>query len=513
MNRYILYMILVSIFMGCATSIPQEYHYPSSKALKNYNSTTLWQIFGKESQKYHGLSGFHLLAYGDRALTARVAMADMAEKSLDIQYYLWHPDKSGLLLAGHILRAADRGVKIRILLDDIGLEGRDDSIASIDAHPNIDIRVFNPFTDRTMHALNFITDFDRLNHRMHNKTFVADNSIAIIGGRNIGDQYFALSKESNFRDLDIVAAGPIVRNISSVFDHFWNGRWSIPISKLISHKHNQSDLIDIKIKIDKRISEDNIYTHLDDNLKKLRSQLISIRDSFVWAEGQYIWDDPDIMSADYEDQKGTMIQKLRKKAKNLKKHLYIESAYFIPRDSGIESLKILRDRGVKVRVLTNSLASNDVVPAHAGYANYRKDLIRNGVELYELRSDVGGDGITNDTLLTDTQNSGLHTKTMVFDDDALFIGSFNLDPRSASINTEGGLYIQSDILAQKVMEYMEQGIKPQHSYRVVLNRYNQLIWVTYKDSKMVIYHLEPKVGILKKIESDIIRMLPVELQL
>lgn len=503
---------MVFFLTGC-TSILKDYPRPSSYAYIHYKSTNIGSLFEKETVKHPGKSGFYLIPYGQEAFTSRIAMTEMAEKSLDLQYYLWHSDSVGTLLAHHVIKAADRGVKVRVLLDDIGLAGYDSIIASMDAHPNIQIRIFNPFAFRDSRMFNFIHDFDRLNHRMHNKTFIMDNAAAIIGGRNIGDHYYAVSKESNFRDLDIAAAGPIVREISTVYDYFWNGDWSVPISALADKTYRQKDLIDIKKKIDQKIAANKFPYVLDKDVKSLRSRLLSIRDNFIWAEGQYVWDDPKVMNMHADDQNGTMIEKLAMRVNSLQKQLYMESAYFIPRDSGVDALARLHERGVKIRVLTNSLASNDVIPAHAGYAGYRKKLIKSGVELYELRPDAGGKNITNNQLLTKTSNSGLHTKTMVFDDHAVFVGSFNLDPRSAAINTEGGLYVESPQLVKEVIKYMKDGVKPRNSYRVVLDTEGELTWITIKDGKEIIYRSDPEVGAWKQFQSDFIGILPVELQL
>jgi len=511
----IYYAILLStilFFSGCS-SLPKDYHYTKRSAFQDYNSTTIGRLFNSDTKKHPNLSGFYLIPYGENALTARIAMCDLAQKSLDMQYYLWHSDDSGVLLAQHVIKAANRGVKVRILIDDIGLQGEDSIISSISAHPNIEIRIFNPFAYRDLHIVDFLSNFDRLNHRMHNKTFILDNTVSIIGGRNIGDQYFALSTKSNFRDLDIVSAGSIVRQISNVYDHFWNGSWSTPIEVLVGKKYAYRDLLSVEKSIDKRVANIKFHYRLDKNLSEMRSRLVTIRDNFIWAKGYYIWDDPEVMSKNYINQKGTMIEKLSKRVKSLKSKLYIESAYFIPRDSGIKELRELHNRGIEVRVLTNSLASNDVVPAHAGYAGYRKDLIKSGVELYELREDVGGSDITNDDLLTDTKNSGLHTKSMVFDDSDIFVGSFNLDPRSASINTEGGLYIKSKKLAKQLIKYMDQGVVPEHSYRVLLDKRGDLLWSTQIDGKTILYHSEPKSSIWKRFQSTFIGILPIELQL
>ncbi len=508
----ILIIIAILFLTGCAT-LPKDYPRTSTSAYPYYKTTKIGRLFEKEVAKHPGKSGFHLIPYGQEAFTVRIAMTEMAEKSLDLQYYLWHSDSSGTLLAHHIIKAADRGVKVRVLLDDVGLAGYDSIIAAMDAHPNIQIRIFNPFALRGLHVFNFIHDFDRLNHRMHNKTFVMDNTVAIIGGRNIGDHYFAVSKESNFRDLDIAATGPVTRQISTVYDYFWNGNWSVPIAALAGRAYNQKDLVEVKQIISRKVAASSFPYALDKEVGVLRSRLLSIRDNFIWAKGQFIWDDPKVMSLNTEYQRGTMIEKLSERVKSLKKHLYFESAYFVPRDSGIAELKKLNERGVKVRILTNSLASNDVVPSHAGYAGYRKQLIKSGVELYELRPDAGGDNVTNKKLLTTTNRSGLHTKTMVFDDNAVFVGSFNLDPRSAVINTEGGLYIESPELAREVMVYMKDGVKTKNSYRVILDTKGELAWVTTIEGKRIIYYSDPEVGVWKQFKSDFIEILPIELQL
>lgn len=513
MKKYYLVALLLSLVLAGCTALPKNQIYPKSSAYKEYTSTRIGSIFEQESRKHPKKSGFYILPYGADALRVRIALCDIAQKSLDLQYYLWHDDNSGALLAQHILQAANRGVKVRVLIDDIGLAGRDNIIASIDAHPNIDIRIFNPFSSRNLHLFDFVSDFDRLNHRMHNKTFVADNSIAIIGGRNIGDHYFALSKESNFRDLDIISVGPVVRNISSVYDHFWNGNWSVPINALSKSRYTYRDIANIKIAIDKEVAKSKVDYTLDTNYKQRRARLLSLQEKLIWAKGYYIWDDPEVMHKHYTHQKGTMIEKLAQRVKTVKKSITIESAYFVPRDSGIRELQKLNKRGIKVRLLTNSLVSNDVVPAHAGYASYRKDLVESGVELYELRGDVGGKGITNQSLLTSTGSSGLHTKSMVFDGRDTFIGSFNLDPRSASINTEGGLYVISPQLSKQVLEYMDEGVKPEHSYRVLQDKKGHLLWRTYINSEKVLYSTEPEAGVVKRIESCFIGLLPIELQL
>ena len=510
---YISILLTVFLLLGCSRSLPTNYTNTPSKAFNNHKSTKIGQLFENETAKHPGKSGFKLIPYGQDAFTARIAMARLAEKSLDLQYFLWKSDSIGLLLANEVIRAADRGVKVRILLDDIEQSGRDDIVAAMDVHPNIQIRIFNPFAHRNNHIFDFISDFDRVNHRMHNKTIVIDNALVIIGGRNIGDHYFAVGEHTNFRDLDIAAAGPVVREISTVYDHFWNGKWAVPINALTERTYTKADLFKIQQLMTQKIAKLNFPYPLNQDVKTLKNDIIHIRDSFIWAKGHYVWDDPDTMHIVADDQTNTMIQKLENRVRSVKNSLHIESAYFVPRPIGMAALKRLQERGAKVQIMTNSLASNDVIPAHAGYAGYRKELLEAGVELYELRPDVGANSVVNKKLITNTVNTGLHTKAMVFDENAVFVGSFNLDPRSAAINTEGGLYIESPQIAKEVLEYMSVGVDPNNSYRVMMDKQGELYWTTTTNGKNVVYHSEPKASWWQRFQSDFIQILPVELQL
>ncbi len=513
MQKNIITIVALVLFLSGCASLPKDYLRTSSSAFTDYKSTKIGRLFEKETKKHPGKSGFKLIPHGQDALTARIAMARLAQKSLDLQYYLWYSDRVGLILAHEALKAADRGVKVRILLDDIEQSGRDDIVAAMDAHPNIQIRLFNPFAHRNNHLLDFIGDFDRINHRMHNKTIVIDNALVIIGGRNIGDHYFAVGEHMNFRDLDIAAAGPVVRQISSVYDYFWNGNWSMPISALTKRKYTKDDLSRIQKMMDQKISKLDFPYPLDQDVKTLERDILRIRDSFIWAKGLYVWDEPSNMQIQADRQANTMIQKLEQRVRSVKKSLYIESAYFVPRPIGIAALQRLHKRGAKVQIMTNSLASNDVIPAHAGYAAYRKKLLQAGVDLYELRPDASANKVVNKQLITSTIKTGLHTKAMVFDNSSVFVGSFNLDPRSASINTEGGLYIESPEIARELLAYMSGGVDPKSSYKVMLDSEGKLFWVTDIDGKKVIYHSEPETNRWKRFKSGFIEILPIELQL
>ncbi|MEN8132823.1 MAG: phospholipase D-like domain-containing protein, partial [Pseudomonadota bacterium] len=314
--------------------------------------------------------------------------------------------------------------------------------------------------------------------------------------------------DANFRDLDIAAAGPVVREVSDVFDYFWNGDWSVPIAALVDRPYTEADLQAATETMRERITADNYPYPLDEDVTGLRSELASIRDKFIWAPGQILWDDPAAIEEGFTQ--GTMSKALFKKVQTLQNELLIESAYFVPGDKGIEALKQLHERGVRVRVFTNSLASNDVVAAHAGHAKYRDKLVENGAELYEMRPDAG---VIKKKLVTGTSKAALHTKALVFDRESVFIGSFNLDPRSGRINTEAGLYVESPELAAQVLAYMDEGVLPENSYRVLLDADGDLVWVTEVEGHEVRFHVEPETGLWERFMSGFIQMLPVENQL
>ncbi|MEJ2526292.1 MAG: phospholipase D family protein [Desulfuromonadales bacterium] len=460
------------------------------------------------SGKHQGASGFAIIRYGRPALTARVALADLAEKTLDVQYYIWEADATGRILAERLVRAADRGVRVRVLLDDINLSGRDARIAALDAHPNIHIRLFNPFTRRRLRALDFITDLGRVNHRMHNKVMVMDNTIALVGGRNVGAHYFEAHDKSNFRDLDIVGIGPIVREVSDVFEYFWNGEWSVPISRIVERPFDDRDHLEAIKDIRSQIEADNYPFPLDFDVEALLEKLDDVIDEMVWAKGKVVWDDP---AAIYEGRSsGTMNEALYERLQTLKEELLIESAYFVPRQRGVEVAKALENLGVRVRILTNSLAANDVLAAHAGYSKYRHALIDAGVELFELRPDPGP--VEKKIVSTESQ-AALHTKAIVFDRKDVFIGSFNLDPRSAAINTEVGLYVESSEIARQVIDYMDEGVSADNAYRVIVDDSGKLRWVIDIQGERISHTKDPNSTWLQRLLATFIRLLPVEHQL
>jgi putative cardiolipin synthase len=332
--------------------------------------------------------------------------------------------------------------------------------------------------------------------------------VAIVGGRNIGNHYFEVDTDANFRDLDIAAVGPVVRDISVVFDHFWNSDWAVPISALVDRPYTEADLHLAVGSLRERIAEDVYPYPLDQDVADLRTDLSSIRDTLIWAPGLIVWDDPDDIKAGAEH--GRIDSALYRKLDTLQNEVIIEAAYFVPRERGVAKAKQLNDRGIRIRVLTNSLATNDVLAAHAGHAKYREEMLANGVELYEMRPDAG---VIKKRVISGKSQAALHAKAIVFDRESVFIGSFNLDPRSANINTEAGLYVESPALAAQVVEYMDEGILPENSYRVLLDENGDVYWVTEVDGEEVYYYDEPETTFGQRFMSDLIILLPVEHQL
>ena len=504
-------IITASLATGCSKP-PNPFIGERSMAFKGYEETVIGRKIKGMEMAHPDESGFTIIPNSVPAYTSRIMLTELAEKSLDLQYYIWEADATGRIFADRLIRAADRGVRVRLLVDDMNLSGSDATIASLDAHPQIEIRIFNPFSHRTSRYLDFLTNMKRINHRMHNKIMVMDNTLAIVGGRNIGNHYFGVDTHANFRDLDIAAAGPVVREVSGTFDRFWNSDWSVPIETLVDRPYTQADLQKAINVMRQNIAEDDYPYPLDEDVAGLKSELETIIGGLIWAPGRIIWDDPVTFDGQLGDD--TIDRKFYEKLATIKEEILVESAYFVTRERGLEMAKKLHDRGVKIRILTNSMVSNDVLAAHAGYAKQRVELVKNGVELYELRPDAGNIRNTGRQAIVSTESmAALHTKAMVFDRDSVFIGSFNLDPRSANINTEAGLYVESPELAQQVIAFLDEGVTPENSYRVTLDEKGDLVWITEIDGKEVRYGKDPDSTFWQRFMSGFIQMLPVQGQL
>jgi putative cardiolipin synthase len=298
-----------------------------------------------------------------------------------------------------------------------------------------------------------------------------------------------------------------------MYDYFWNGKWSVPISVIVKKKYTMTDLQKERKKLEEKIKKDSYPYPLMKDSRKLQQHLKQLLQKFVWASGEVIYNDPVQMKRARSKQSAIIIDALHQRLGKVNKSVFVEAAYFVPGEEGMVHLNDMRKRGVEIRILTNSLKSNDVLAAYAGYNTYRDALLEAGIELYELRDDAGAGHIINKQTDKGDVRSGLHAKIMVFDAKDVFVGSFNLDPRSSHINTEGGLYVQSPVLAKRIMAYMNEGIKPENAYHVKLDKNGQITWVTVENGKEVIYNKEPKASAWDNLKVNIFQMLPFEGQL
>jgi len=428
-----------------------------------------------------------------------------------VQYYIWEDDMTGKLLAERLLRAADRGVRVRMLLDDINTADTDFKLARMDEHPNIEIRLFNPFANRSSRMSEFVFNLDRLNHRMHNKAYIADNALAIVGGRNIGDDYFGVDSVANFRDLDLAIAGPAVQQISHGFDTYWNSELAIPVSALESGSVSTQDLKTEKAALYRWVEELQDYPYpVDTTSDALFENMREFRDHFFWSSVDVLYDQPDKLESREEE----VADELRDEGKLKQHEVLLEIAYLVPGPQELENARINKERGIYQRILTNSLATNDVAAAHAGYAKYRKQLIRSGVDLYEFRPDARSEK-KSWSLLAGRSRASLHTKAFVLDRETVAIGSFNLDPRSIALNTELVILVHSLGLAAQVVEFMDTGVLPENSYHVILETDEEtgrerLVWVTEKDGREVRYYSDPDVGPGRRFAAWFMGLLSIE---
>nr|WP_298689834.1 phospholipase D family protein [uncultured Dongia sp.] len=505
-----LVLSLVAILCGCGATVDWDYPRAPSLAFAEPQTTTVGALFQVAADKHAGKSGFGLIEEGSRAFTSRLAMADLAEQTLDAQYFIWDVDTTGRIMAERLIRAADRGVRVRLLLDDhYQTEEIDNGIAALDAHPHIEVRFFNPIQNRRWRTLSFLSEFGRVNHRMHNKLFVMDNAVAIAGGRNIADTYFGVRPDHNFRDLDMVMAGPVVRDLSASFDLFWNSEWAIPVAAVVDKRASQDDFLALKARLADKIATAGYPYPVDERIADLRGRLSEIKDAFIWAPGRVLVENPARVNADDGGQ--IMREALLRRIAEAKHEVLIESPYFILLDPGIEEIRKLTARGVKVRVLTNSAATNDQMAAHAGYANTREELLDAGVQLYELRPDSNMK--REWSIAAGKSRAALHAKAMVFDRETTFIGSFNLDPRSRAINTEIGIMIDSPILAGRLAAFMDDGVLPGSAYHLTLDQNDELQWTAVTDRPEATFDTDPETGTWQRFVIDVLGLLPIEEQL
>lgn len=466
-----------------------------------------------------GASAVQLLQQNAVAFAYRAGTAAAAERSLDVQYYVWQDDLTGRLLAAELMRAADRGVRVRLLLDDLDARTRHDLFMVVDLHQNVEVRIFNPFYSRygTLgKVMEFLVRGTRLNHRMHNKAWIADNRIAIIGGRNVGDEYFGASKQSNFSDTDLILAGPVVEQVSREFDEYWNSPDAVPVSAFDVRQPTAADLAKLQQELsafEQHAVESAYVQALQDPDK--RQELIGatpppieVRDIRVLA------DDPaKVGTREHGLRASQVLDGLTGVMSGAEHELLIVSPYFVPGKQGAESLSATARRGVRVEVLTNSLDATDVVAVHVGYARYRRALLKSGVELYEMKRGASDAAAAKHVSVLGSTGATLHTKAMIVDSRWSFVGSMNIDPRSANLNMEMGVLIDSPELAAQLRREFEANTSPELSYHVVMDPKHQLRWHDRNNGEQRTLEREPDASVSRRIGATLLRVLPMESQL
>jgi phosphatidylserine/phosphatidylglycerophosphate/cardiolipin synthase-like enzyme len=467
------------VLSGCA-GLPQHVQKSPSMAFQHPENTTIGRIVA-EDQAGKNLSGIRLLSTGEEAFASLISLADHAERTLDIQYYIIHEDESTRTLLHHVRLAADRGVRVRVLVDDLNTAGEDRRFMHLSSHANVEVRVFNPFTaGRFSNWTRFIssaTDIRRINHRMHNKLFVADNALAITGGRNIGDQYFTLDPRSNFVDLDVVAAGRIVPSLSASFDEFWNSKYAIPIATVASSVDAETN------------STPPVEAQISAGADWLEQELNEHALQLLWVPATVLADQPaKIASEAAPDVEVTIANDIRALMSTATQELIIISPYFVPGKQGVAQIRELVGRGVHIRILTNSLASTDSPLVDIGYARYRVPLLKLGVELREMRPKLGQKRARFHPFRS--SNASLHAKALVIDQKVVFIGSLNMDERSARTNSELGLVISSAEIAREVTGLLDD-ISTDGSYKVQLDQHDRVEWVSGEAGAQKVWHTDP----------------------
>ena len=501
--------LLVMLSLGACGGLPKGGERPPSTAMKNNGGTALAAAVRPRIAAHLGQSGLHTLLDGREALAARVALADAAQRSLDVQYFIWNKDMAGKVLLEHLFRAADRGVRVRLLLDDLGTMPSDATLLTIDSHPNIEVRMFNPVALRSPRLLGMVADFGRINKRMHNKSFPADGQASIVGGRNIGDEYFEAHAEMNFADLDVVVIGPVVKEVSDEFDLYWNNQSSIPIAALARQNTTPEQFAAQRAALIAyhETAKASAYAQSLRNSEFAR-QITNRSVPYYWGKATIVEDHPDKVATSADKTETHLAPQLRKVVDQTKRELFLVSPYFVPGKKGVELLAGVRQRGARVVVITNSLASTDGVPVHSKYQLYRKPLIEAGVELYEIKPTAGAQLRRRFREPAGLSTGGLHAKTFTFDRRIGFIGSYNLDPRSSKLNTEMGVLFNCPALARRLPETTERDLG-RNAYRVELDG-KRLVWVTREGDKEMRYHSEPETGLWKRIKAQVISWLPIE---
>ncbi len=488
MVRRCLWLLLpcVALAGGCASLPPPVAHEPiHALPVAQAETTVLGKLSAKESQDAR-VSGFKLLISGEDALGTLIALADHAERTLDLQYYLVHSDGSSRAIMQHVWAAAERGVRVRLLIDDLNTAGQDEGLMRLTRHRNIEVRLYNPLPAGRWHTVTRImaslSDFKRINHRMHNKMFVADNSLAVTGGRNLGDAYFLRDKASNFLDIDVLVGGPAVRALSTTFDRFWNDPLAYPVAAVAGEPAIAASASPPAASAASKPVAEVPTSAFSRGLDQGKLPL-------TWVRARVLADKPSKMDPGAPPEADEVIyDDIDRLLLSARRELVIISPYFVPGEHGMKLFKTLRERGVAVRVLTNSLATTDAPAVHVGYSRYRLALLDMGVQIHELKPKLGTSKNASIGSLGSSRAS-LHAKVLVIDGQVAVVGSMNLDPRSSKLNTEMGVVMRSPELASQLIEVFNEVAG--NSYGLSLNADHELQWTTKPPDPKLTGQYEP----------------------
>lgn len=504
-------LIVGLLLCACScSSLPERVALPEEGTLMPDGSARLDALVGSKEEEQGERSGFRLVGYGPEALAIRVHASALADRSIDVQTYIWHADLTGLYLANELLLAADRGVRVRLLLDDLDARNNNYGLAALDAHPNIEVRLFNPAASRsgTWGLLgNFVSDGRRLNRRMHNKVWIVDNRIALGGGRNLGNEYFGASDAANFADLELVMAGPVVREASQSFDKFWNDEASYPIAVLSPESVNAQALQAIR----QTLLEASRQARFTDYAALIASdnavaRLLSGDWALDWTdEYRFVSDEPSKVRQKAEPGLSRVLAALMQAMDTAEHSIRIVSPYFVPGREGSVLLVGHAERLDGVSVLTNSLAANDVVAVHGGYSRYRKRLLEGDVGLWELKSAIGEDVERH---LLPSSGASLHAKAASIDSSGVFVGSYNLDPRSTSLNSEQGIFVRSAELTDGFNEMFDKVLASRQTWAVTLES-GDLQWYDGQE----IRDKDPDASFGRRFMAGLMRYMPIQSQL
>ncbi|QCO20159.1 phospholipase D family protein [Acinetobacter cumulans] len=515
-------LLSVSLCLGipACTTLPKQVQQPVEYGFSTpTEQTTLGKIITPLRDAKPGLTGYHVLYDPLEALAARLELINKAEKTLDLQYYIWDNDKIGSMALHSIIQAADRGVKVRLLIDDNNAKKMEGIYLALDQHTNIDVKLYNPYRFRHYRAMDMLLDLKRINRRMHNKSFIADNQIALIGGRNMSNQYYNVSDNYQFSDVDVMLVGSASDEIVHSFDEYWNDDYAFPVKQLVNPRHYTLRFPELKQQLEKHDQEVTVQNYLNlANRSHAFDNWLNNSIQLDWVKAEVVKDSPSKIKAKAKKEEHLNFQLLNH-LDHPNESIDIVSAYFVPEKKGAKQLADFASHGTKVRILTNSFKANDVPVVHAFYAKYREDLLKNDVQLYEFLANPNIENLNANTdelakkakvSIKGLSRSSLHAKLMALDEKQVFIGSFNFDPRSAYLNTEIGVLLYSPQLAKAVHKTMDENLS-KFAYKLVLDANQNINWkIKLANEQTRTYKKEPRMKWWQRAGMKMIAWLPIE---